>query len=119
MFVTLSHCMSIVCRSECSAIHDPVLRSIPFCNCKPVLEDHVAMWMKSWHFCPGFHGEQGGEAIHAIINEPPPTTPVAQWQSTGGLSQRPWVQTPVAPPFFLSLCRFKGLRTVTAPIVFH
>ena len=44
---------------------------------------------------------------------------VAQWQSAGGLSQRSWVQSPAAPPFFLSLCCFKGLWTVTAPIVFH
>ena len=39
---------------------------------------------------------------------------VAQWQSAGGSSQRPWVRSPAAPPFFLSLCHFKGLRTVTA-----
>ena len=41
---------------------------------------------------------------------------VAQWQSAGDSNQRPWVRSPAAPPFFLSLCRFKGLRTVTAPI---
>ena len=41
---------------------------------------------------------------------------VAQrWRS----SQRPWVRSPATPPFFLSLCRFKGLRTVTTPIVFN
>ena len=34
-----------------------------------MLEDHVVMWMESWHFCPGFHGKQGGEAIHAIFND--------------------------------------------------
>ena len=44
---------------------------------------------------------------------------VAQWQSTGCSSQRPWVWSPAVPPFFLSLCRFKGLRTVTVPIVFN
>ena len=44
---------------------------------------------------------------------------VPQWQSTGGSNQRPWVRSPVAPHFFLCLCRFKGLRTVTAPIVFN
>ena len=32
---------------------------------------------------------------------------VAQWQSAGGLSQRPWVRFPVAPHFFLPLCHFK------------
>ena len=37
--------------------------------------------------------------------------------STGGLNQRPWVQFPAAPLFFLSLCRFKGLWTVTAQII--
>ena len=48
---------------------------------------------------------------------------IAQWQSTGGSSQRPWVRFPAAPllllaPLFLSgPCRFKGLRTVAAPIV--
>ena len=26
---------------------------------------------------------------------------MAQWQSPGGLSQRPWVRLPAAPPFFL------------------
>ena len=31
---------------------------------------------------------------------------VAQWQNTGSLSQRSWVQLPVAPPFFQSLCHF-------------
>ena len=43
---------------------------------------------------------------------------VAQWQSADDSSQRPWVWSPAVPPFFLSLCRFKGLRTVTAPIFF-
>ena len=42
---------------------------------------------------------------------------VAQWQSTGGSSQRPWVRFPAAPLFLSSPCRFKGLRTVTAQIV--
>ena len=42
---------------------------------------------------------------------------VAQWQSTGGSSQRPWVRFPAAPLFLSSPCRFKGLRTVAAPIV--
>ena len=63
---------------------------------------------------------------------------VAQWQSAGSLSQRPWVQLlaaaplflplitclqrpwfqlPVAPPFFRALFRFKGLQTVTTQIV--
>ena len=28
-------------------------------------------------------------------------------------------RSPAVPPFFLSLCHFKGLQTVTAPIVFH
>lgn len=34
-----------------------------------MLEEHIATWMDSWHFCPGIHGEQGGEAIHAIFND--------------------------------------------------
>ena len=42
---------------------------------------------------------------------------VAQWQSTGGSSQKPWVGFPAAPLFLSSPCRFKGLRTVAAPIV--
>ena len=42
---------------------------------------------------------------------------VAQWQSTGGSSQRPWVRFLAAPLFLSSPCRFKGLRTVAAPIV--
>ena len=42
---------------------------------------------------------------------------VAQWQSTGGSSQRPWVRFPAAPLFLSSPCRFKGLWTVAAPIV--
>ena len=46
-----------------------------------------------------------------------PVGVVAQWQSTGGLSQRPWVQLPAAPPFFRALCCFKGLWTATAQIV--
>ena len=33
------------------------------------------------------------------------------------LSQRPWVRLPAAPPFFLSLCHFKGFQTVTSQIV--
>ena len=41
-----------------------------------------------------------------------------QWQSTGSLRQRPRVQLQMSPPFFLSLCCFKGLQTVTAQIVF-
>ena len=42
---------------------------------------------------------------------------VAQWQSTGGSSQRPWDRFPAAPLFLSSPCRFKGLQTVEAPIV--
>ena len=41
-----------------------------------------------------------------------------KWQSTGGLSERPWVRLPTAPPFLLSVYRFKGFRTVTVQIVF-
>ena len=44
---------------------------------------------------------------------------VAQWQSDVGLSQSPWVQLPAAPSLFLSLCRFKGLWTVTTQIVLY
>ena len=42
---------------------------------------------------------------------------IAQWQSADGLGQRPWVQLPVALPFFHVLCHFEGLRTVMAQIV--
>ena len=42
---------------------------------------------------------------------------VAQWQSAGGLGQRPWVRLPVAPPFFWALCCFKGLWIVMAQIM--
>ena len=42
---------------------------------------------------------------------------VAQWQSTGSLSQRPWVWLPVAPPISQALCHFKGPWMVTAQIV--
>ena len=33
-----------------------------------MLEDHAGQWMERWHFCSGFHGEQGGEGLHAIFN---------------------------------------------------
>ena len=32
-----------------------------------MLENHAKQWMKGWHFCPGFHGEQGGEGFRAIF----------------------------------------------------
>ena len=32
---------------------------------------------------------------------------VAQWQSTGTESQRPWVRFPAAPPFFPALSPFQ------------
>ena len=38
---------------------------------------------------------------------------VAQWQSAGSLSQRPWVRLPAAPLFFHAFCHFKGLQTIT------
>ena len=31
-----------------------------------ILESHVSVWMQTWGFGMGFHGEQGGEQIHAI-----------------------------------------------------
>ena len=37
---------------------------------------------------------------------------VAQCQSTGSLSQRPWVRLPAVALFFCALCCFKGLQTV-------
>ena len=37
------------------------------------------------------------------------------WQ----LKPKPWVRLPAAPLIFRALCRFKGLRTVTAQIVFQ
>ena len=33
-----------------------------------ILESHVSVWMQTWGFGMGFHGEQGGEQIHAVIN---------------------------------------------------
>ena len=42
---------------------------------------------------------------------------LAQLQRTGSLGQRPWVQFLVPLLFFLSLCRFKGLQTVTPQII--
>ena len=33
-----------------------------------ILESHVSVWMQTWGLGMGFHGEQGGEQIHAIIN---------------------------------------------------
>ena len=40
-----------------------------------------------------------------------PVEVVAQWQSIGTESQRPWVRIPVAPPSFLPLAFFRGLWT--------
>ena len=31
-----------------------------------LLEDHVIPWIRQWHFGLGFHGEQGGESVHAL-----------------------------------------------------
>ena len=31
-----------------------------------MLEDHATQWVERWHFCPGFHGEQGGR-VRAIF----------------------------------------------------
>lgn len=33
-----------------------------------LLEDHVTPWIRQWHFGLGFHGEQGGESVHAHLN---------------------------------------------------
>ena len=44
---------------------------------------------------------------------------VAQWQSTGNLNLRPWVQFAVTPLIVLPLLHFTGLQTVTARIIFH
>ena len=32
------------------------------------LEDHATQWIRRWGFGMGFHGEQGGEALHAEFN---------------------------------------------------
>ena len=32
------------------------------------LEDHVVPWVRRWGFGMGFHGEQGGEALHSEFN---------------------------------------------------
>ena len=34
-----------------------------------LLESHVIPWMRKWGFGMGFHGEQGGEQIHAVMNK--------------------------------------------------
>ncbi len=44
----------------------------PKCRIIPkqhLLEDHVVQWIERWGFGMGFHGEQGGESIHAQFNE--------------------------------------------------
>ncbi|XP_071955873.1 uncharacterized protein [Antedon mediterranea] len=33
-----------------------------------ILEEHVSDWIKRWKFGLGFHGEQGGESMHAQLN---------------------------------------------------
>ena len=33
-----------------------------------ILESHASVWVQTWRFGTGFHGEQGGEQIYAIIN---------------------------------------------------
>ena len=33
-----------------------------------MLEEHIIPWVKRWGFGLGFHGEQGGESIHARLN---------------------------------------------------
>ena len=35
---------------------------------QPILESHDSVWMQTWGFGMGLHGEQGGEQIHAVIN---------------------------------------------------
>ena len=42
-------------------------------------------------------GEEGGVVVSGCCGS----------VAVGGLSQKPWVRLPAAPPFFLSLCRFK------------
>ena len=32
-----------------------------------MLEDHVVPFLKEWHVGFGFHGEQGAESLHALI----------------------------------------------------
>ena len=33
-----------------------------------LLEDHTVPWIRKWHFGLGFHGEHGGESVHASFN---------------------------------------------------
>ena len=33
-----------------------------------ILENHVSVWMETWGVGMGFHGKQGEEQIHAVIN---------------------------------------------------
>ncbi|XP_070550088.1 uncharacterized protein [Ptychodera flava] len=33
-----------------------------------ILEDHTVPWIQKWGFGCGFHGEQGGEHVHADLN---------------------------------------------------
>lgn len=34
-----------------------------------LLEDHIVTWIRQWGFGMALHGEQGGESIHAQVNE--------------------------------------------------
>ena len=45
-----------------------------------------------------------------------PVGVVAQWQSIGMESQRPWVRIPVAPPFFPALNLFQRSMDVKAQL---
>jgi hypothetical protein len=33
-----------------------------------ILEEHVVPWIRRWRVALGFHGEQGGESVHARFN---------------------------------------------------
>ena len=46
-----------------------------------------------------------------------PVGVIAQWQSIGIESRRPWVQIPAAPPFFPALSLFQRSTDVRAQLV--
>ena len=55
--------------------------------------------------------------LRRLDSNHPPSKPLLPLLEAIVESQRPWVQFPAVPLFLSSPCRFKGLRTVAAPIV--
>ena len=46
-------------------------KELPHASVTPklhILEEHVVNWISQWKFGLGFHGEQGGESLHAKFN---------------------------------------------------